>query len=308
MNISVIISTYNRSASLRRTLEHIDQMSVPEDMKWELIVIDNNSKDDTRDVAETFCTRTTISFKYFHESRQGLSFARNTGIQSASGEIIVFTDDDVIVDRDWIRNISKAFEKYDAACIGGKILPEWEKPPPVWLKGKLLEYLALCDYGEETVRMTEPRVWGANLAVRASMFQKYGLFNTTLGHTGGKLYGGEEQQYLERLLESGENIFYCPDILVHHCIPAYRIDKAYFRKWISDKGELSALQMGEYNKRNIFGVPLIVVRKTFQSMVLCMLEPFSRSTEDMQNQLNLYFNLGIIKGRLKHYKTKTESN
>jgi glucosyl-dolichyl phosphate glucuronosyltransferase len=308
MEISVIISTYNRSASLKRTLDHIDQIQIPEDLNWELIVVDNNSTDDTREVVERFLTQTKTICRYIHECRQGLSFARNTGIQHALGEIIVFTDDDVIVDKNWIRNISEAFGKHDAACIGGKILPQWEKPCPVWLKGKLLEYLALCDYGNETVRMSEPRVWGANLGIRASIFRKYGLFNTGLGHTGGKLYGGEEQQYLERLLDSGERIIYCPDILVHHCIPAYRINKAYFRKWISDKGELSALQMGEYKNRNIFEIPLIIIRRTFHSMMLYALEQFSKSRDDMQNQLNFYFNIGIIKGRLKYYREKTTSN
>ena len=301
MDFSVIICTYNRSDSLRRTLEHIRLMEVPAGIRWELLVVDNNSKDDTREVVESFRRDGGIDCTYRLEENQGLSFARNHGIRNARGGIIVFTDDDVLVDRHWIGNLRDAFESNgDAACIGGKILPRWEKPCPAWLKGRLLEYLACCDHGDETIRMSEPRLWGANLAIRSSMFRKYGMFDTRLGHTGGKLYGGEECQYLSRMLEGGERLMYCPKVLVHHCIPESRISKAYFRKWKSDKGELYGLQMGEYRGRNLFGIPLIVLRKTLRGLIDCAMDPFAGRKDSIQNQLDLCYHLGIIRGRLKY--------
>jgi len=309
MDISVIICTYNRSDSLRRTLEHLQNMEVPEEIRWELLVVDNNSKDDTKAVAESFREIMKIRFTYLLEKNQGLSFARNNGIRHAAGDVIVFTDDDVLVDKSWIGNIHEAFRKHvEAACIGGKILPRWEKPCPAWLKGRLLEYLACCDHGDETKRMSEPRLWGANLAMRSSMFRKYGLFDTRLGHTGGKLYGGEECQYLDRMLASGECILYCPEIIVHHCIPESRIRKAYFRKWKSDKGELYALQMGDYEGRNLFGIPLIVIRKTFRYLLDSATDSFRGPKDDIRNQLDLHYHLGIIRGRLKYRNNKKNLN
>jgi glycosyltransferase involved in cell wall biosynthesis len=301
MDISVIICTYNRSDSLRRTLEWIRLMEVPPGIRWELLVVDNNSKDDTREVVESFRRDGGIDCTYLLERNQGLSFARNNGIRNAKGGIIAFTDDDVLVDRHWIGNLRDAFENHrDAACIGGKILPRWEKPCPPWLKGRLLEYLACCDHGDETLRMSEPRLGGANLAIRSHMVVKYGLFDTRLGHIGGKLYGGEECQYLSRMLEAGECLMYCPEVLVHHCIPASRISKAYFRKWKSDKGELYGLQMGAYAGRNLFGVPLIFIRKTLKGLIDCAMDPFAGRKDSIRNQLDLYYNLGVIRGRLKH--------
>lgn len=301
MDISVIICTYKRPDSLRRTLEHIRLMEIPAGIRWELLVVDNNSGDDTREVVESFRRGAGIDCAYLLEKSQGLSFARNNGIRRAKGGIIAFTDDDVLVDRHWIGNLRDAFESHrDAACIGGKILPRWEKPCPAWLKGRLLEYLACCDHGDETMRMSEPRLWGANLSIRSSMFRKYGMFDTRLGHAGGKLYGGEECQFLSRMLESGECLMYCPEVLVHHCIPESRISKAYFRKWKSDKGELYGLQMGEYRGRNLFGIPLIVIRKTLRGLLDCALDPFMGRKDSIQNQLDLYYHLGVIRGRLKH--------
>ena len=167
MDISVIICTYNRSGSLRRTLEHIRKMTVSERVNWELLVVDNNSKDDTPAVVESFKKSTNIRCRYIFEINQGLSFARNAGINNATGEIIVFTDDDVLVDNNWINNIYDAFKTHgDVACIGGKILPAWEKSPPKWLKGELLNILALCDLGEEKKYLSEVKVWGANLSFR----------------------------------------------------------------------------------------------------------------------------------------------
>lgn len=301
MDISVVICTYNRSESLRRTLEHIRLMEVPPGVRWELLVVDNNSKDATGAVVESFRREGGIDCTCLLEKNQGLSFARNNGIRHAKGGIVAFTDDDVLVDRHWIGNLLDAFESHrDAACIGGKILPRWEKPCPAWLKGILLEYLACCDHGDETMRMHKPRLWGANLSFRSSVFKKYGMFDTQLGHTGDKLYGGEECQYLSRMLDSGECLMYCPKVLVHHCIPESRITKAYFRKWISDKGELYGLQLGEYNGRNLLGIPLIVIRKTMRGLFDCALDPFTGTKDGIQNQLDLYYHLGIIRGRLKH--------
>jgi glycosyltransferase involved in cell wall biosynthesis len=301
MDISLVICTYNRSGSLRRTLEHVRKMEVPEGISWELLVVDNNSKDDTAAVVESFRNAAGIRCRYLMEKNQGLSFARNLGIRHASGEIVVFTDDDVLVDRHWLKNIRDAFGRDDdVACVGGKILPFWEVPPPAWVKGELLNILALCDLGAEEKRLSEIRIWGANLSFRASILRKYGGFDTEFGHKGGKLYGGEETRYLQELINGGEKILYCPDVLVHHCIPEFRLRKRYFRKWYFDKGEFHALMLGKYEKRNIMGIPLITIKRIFLDawnyVATCLSDPGNA----MPCQMSLVYNVGIVRGRIKY--------
>jgi glycosyltransferase involved in cell wall biosynthesis len=100
---------------------------VPDDSSWEVILVDNNSDDDTRLVFEEFEKHYESKIRYIFEEKRGISHARNRGIKAARGEIIAFTDDDVIVDNYWIQNIEKAFKEHnDVACVGGKILPVWE--------------------------------------------------------------------------------------------------------------------------------------------------------------------------------------
>lgn len=307
--ISVVICTYNRKDTLRKTLISLGEMFVPVDLSWELIIVDNNSRDETKRVVHDFIDSSRISCKYVFERVQGKAYALNHGVKEAKGDIIALTDDDVIVDKNWLLNIQNAFKDNNIACLGGKILPIWEKPRPEWLEGKcLFDILAIVDLGNEMIKLSKPIIWGANLSIKSSVFKNYGYFDTSLGHMGGKIYGSEDTEMVRTILNNNETVIYSPNVLVYHCIPGKRLKRSYFRKWVYDKGELRGLQMGEYKKRNIFEIPLIILRKTFHSMALCMWDQFSNSKDGMQNQLNLYFNLGIIKGRLKYYKGKTTSN
>ena len=187
LKISVVICTYNRSESLKRTLTSVGEMTGMEPGVWELLIVDNNSNDDTRVVVEKFIGTLKVDCRYVFEAKPGLSNARNRGIREARGESIAFTDDDVLVDPDWLRNVLGEFENADVACIGGKILPIWEKPCPKCLQGHLLNFLSLQDLGEEKIKLAKPLIWGANLAIRSAMFRKYGVFDARLGHSGGKL-------------------------------------------------------------------------------------------------------------------------
>lgn len=271
-----------------------------------MIIVDNNSRDGTREVVQQFIESSSVPCRYVVEKKQGLSHARNRGIEEATGEILAFTDDDVVIDACWLPNLTKEFENDEVSCIGGKILPEWEKPRPRWLEGDLLNILALQDLGEERIRLSDPVIWGANLAVRASMFRRYGFFNTSLGNTGGKFYGGEETEFIRMLLEKGEKVIYCPDVLVHHCIPGSRMRKSYFRKWMYDKGELKALQMGEYRERNLSGIPYYLLTETARSSIRYVQKQLSFSPGAFRSQLVLIHHLGLLVGRWRYHHGRKE--
>lgn len=301
MDISVIICTYNRSASLRMTLRSLTRMSIPRDLDYEILIVDNNSRDDTKEVVATFIANSGLRCTYVFEKEKGLSNARNKGIGVSAGEIISFTDDDVLVDEKWLSNIVDTYRKTPKlSCLGGKILPIWEKPRPKWLAGDLLNFLALQDLGDKEMTMSTPTLWGANLSIRSSMFKKYGLFDRKLGNTDGKLYGGEETRFLQTLLDNGEPIRYDPGIIVHHCIPESRIRKSYFRKWVWDKGELGAMEMGEYRRRNLFGVPFYILRRLTVDSGKYLSSVLAAPDKAFRQQLIVFFDIGTISGRLKH--------
>src|SRR5260221_6988879 len=132
MKLSLIICTYNRCENLGLALETLCHLKNPRDIVWELIVVDNNSTDQTRACCDRFQDR--LPLRYVFEARQGQSCARNRGIRESNAPIVAFTDDDVDLDQGWLASLCDAVAKHrDADFYGGRILPRWQSPPPQWL-------------------------------------------------------------------------------------------------------------------------------------------------------------------------------
>ncbi|MEW5746942.1 MAG: glycosyltransferase [Nitrospirota bacterium] len=300
MKASVVVCTYNRAVSLKRTLASLAAMAPPDDAEWELLVIDNNSPDATREAVEEFAGTAPLTVRYVFEPQQGLSYARNRGVREARGEIIAFTDDDIVVDALWLRNIVRAFREHDAGCIGGKIIPLWSQPRPAWFTSELFWYLALLDLGDEVRILTEPQLWGANFAVKASLFSRYGYFNPAAGRIGEKLYAGEETQFIRTLIGNGEKVCYVPDIVVHHVVPAERIRKSYFRRTIFDRGEQLALETETGGDPTLMGVPLQELPSVAGKLWNYLHALMRRQRRAFNEQLDLVGNMGYIVGKIKY--------
>src|SRR5579863_5799453 len=130
MPISVVVCTYNRARSLGKTLESVVAQSLPQGVEWEIIVVDNNSKDSTRQVVEEFQSRYKGRFRYLLEERQGVSFARNTGIRESIGEVLAFIDDDETAAPGWLQNLTANLFSGEWAGAGGPIVSQWDRPRP----------------------------------------------------------------------------------------------------------------------------------------------------------------------------------
>jgi glycosyltransferase involved in cell wall biosynthesis len=242
MDASIVICTCDRADLLRQALKHLAASSLPRECTCEVIVVDNNSSDHTSDVVEEFKGESACAVRYVFECEPGLSNARNSGVRQAAGDLVIFTDDDVRVSEHWLAKFGVAFRETEADCIGGRILPDWEVPPPKWLGQELYNQLALLDLGRERIQVDRPCLWGANVGFRRSVFEEHGMFNTSLGRRPGRLYAGEESDMIRRVLGGGGSAWYCPELLVHHRIPVSRMRKSYFRKWRYDQGRLEASQ------------------------------------------------------------------
>ncbi|MGB7434374.1 MAG: glycosyltransferase, partial [Candidatus Acidiferrum sp.] len=257
MNVSLIICTYNRCESLLKTLESVAASVLPPSIEWEVVVVDNNSQDQTSAAVEEFSDRHPGRFRYLFEPTQGLSNARNAGILAAQGEVIAFTDDDVIVHPSWLLNLTRPLLERSWAGAGGRVLPfqgvvlpPWlSLSPPYDLGGRVA---ALFDQGGEPKELNLPP-YGANMAFRREMFQKYGHFRRDLGRRPDSLIGGEETEFGTRLIAARERLFYEPSAIVYHPVPEERLTKDYLLSWSFDFGRALILQKGK--RSPVLGIP-----------------------------------------------------
>ena len=231
MRATVVICTFNRANSLRNTLMSIEKLVLPKDLLWELIIVDNNSCDNTRNVVEGFSSETKLNIRYVFEKRQGLSNARNRGIKESKGDIIVFSDDDMEFDPNWLFQIITIFEQFDCICVAGKIIPKWPNKRPRWLieKGpyRMTAFDGRFDLGNQAQEITIPP-FGGNMAFVKTAFNKYGFFRSDLGRSGNNLMANEENEFCDRLLDAGEKIVYSPKAIVHHLLDSTQETKRYY--------------------------------------------------------------------------------
>ena len=300
MDLSVIVCTYNRSASLGRTLSSFLQ-STPDGLSWELLVIDNDSTDETKQVVESFITASKLDVRYIFEGKRGLSEARNRGLREARGEIIIFTDDDVIVSPTYLPHVKKAFDELDAMCVGGKVLLEDNLTKPTWWDERCDGAVGKFDRGDSVIvaGRTDHALMGigANMSFRRSAFEKYGLFRTDLGRNGADLTMGEDAEMFQRLKKSGERVIYCPGALVYHCPAPQRFSKPYLRRVYYRLGEwgfMRDLDLPERTPR-IFGVPRWKYRLLLQNLWNTLFNlVIGNRKEALWQELNLRLSLGYL--------------
>ena len=231
MKLSVIICTYNRAKYIGPLLESIVANDLSKN-DYEILLVDNNCTDNTHDICNTFAyAHPDVLFRYLTESEQGLSAARNKGIKEARGEIIVYIDDDALVDPWYLLTIVEymSSNKNCMAC-GGPIYPLYETQEPDWMTRWTKELLTAYMYfgNKECVYPGERYPGGGNAAYRALVFKEIGLFNTDLGRKGNNLMGSEEKDIFDKMRSRGWKPIYLPKMILHHIIPQTKLEKDYF--------------------------------------------------------------------------------
>jgi glucosyl-dolichyl phosphate glucuronosyltransferase len=282
VTITVILCTHNRDQSLRKALESVAVSAMPESIEWEVLVVDNNSNDQTRAVVEEFSGKHPSRFRYLFEPQPGKSYALNSGIRAARGDVLAFMDDDVIVEPTWLQNVTAPLRGGQWAGAGGRVLPQWISPPPRWvpLAGRNpLAVLALFDLGTESGPLAEPP-FGTNMAFRRSIIEKYGGFRLDLGPRPGSEIRGEDTEFGRRLLQAGEHLWYEPSAVVIHPVQTHRLRQQYFLTWWFDKGRANHLEFGnpKDTKWVVAGIPLFMFRRLAMGMLrwIVAIEPSRR--------------------------------
>lgn len=231
MLLSIIVCTYNREKYIYDCLQCLAKNTCQTD--WEIVFVNNQSTDGTKSEYERFVSDyPKVNIRYFLETEQGLSFARNRGIKEAKGDWLVFLDDDAMVGEDYIVNLKEQLQTCpEASAFGGQIVPFFEDKEPEWLSKWSMGFVSAIDMGEKVKRFEEGKFpIGANMGISRKAIESVGNFNTQLGRTKQLLLGGEEKDLFLRMHAADLQIYYFPRIAVKHCIPAHRTTDSFIQK------------------------------------------------------------------------------
>jgi glucosyl-dolichyl phosphate glucuronosyltransferase len=240
--ITAIICTYRRTDTLEAAITSLLQQSLPP-QQYEVLVIDNNSRDTTATIVERRQLEAVTALFYIEETKQGLSYARNTGLDRARGKIVAFLDDDAEADPNWLQALLNVYEaESNAWAVGGKVLPIWDAERPAWLTNEMLRSFSLVDWGSMTRSLQWPeRIIGTNCSFRKNIFSEIGQFAEDLGRRGQELLGNEDTEIQERIHQRGYTIIYTPDAIVYHRVPKERLTKNYLYQRNFGSGKSEAL-------------------------------------------------------------------
>ncbi|MDO8475199.1 MAG: glycosyltransferase family 2 protein [Candidatus Rokubacteria bacterium] len=308
MDVSVLIATYNRAISLGRTLTALQGQRTAPGLTWELVVVDNNSSDDTRAVVSAAGAGFPVPMRYIFESRQGVSHARNTGIDNAKGGIIAITDDDCRPEPAWLQNVVDCMQRWDADILGGRILPEWSSPPPPWLATDRHLWTTLAMLDDSVVRRVELgpwqrehgfRVWTANMAIRRSVCEMGRCFDPAIGPRGKKKYSHEDILFVRKMVEAGKIVVYDPTPTVHHWVGPERMRKGFFRRHSFYYGEGSAFRTGPPKGRHIVGIPPFLVGAIARNVVAWIGAALRRDPESFCQEREIHESIGYLSGYVK---------
>lgn len=229
--ISVILCTYNRDKYIYNVLKSVAENDYPHD-QYEIVLVNNNSTDGTENECRRFqADYPDIRFRYFLETNQGLSYARNCGIRNAQGDLLVYVDDDATVNPEYLKTYSNFFTHHpEAVAAGGPILPVYETEEPEWMthytRQLITGKLFLGNNQREFPRGAFPG--GGNSCYRKSVFDTVGLFNVELGRKGNSLIGAEEKDLFDKMTTHGMHFYYLPNAILYHIIPLHKLTQDYF--------------------------------------------------------------------------------
>lgn len=232
MSISIVICTYNRASYLKSCLLSLVNQSLSQAaLEVEIVIVDNNSSDATKNVVEELQNQSRFPLRYIFEPQQGLSFARNAGIQASQFEIIAFLDDDAVALPDWLESILLTFSSTPSSVVCGPIDLNWESSKPSWLPESMFYFLGFLSFGNTIRELTQPgeSPFGGNVAIKKDIFSQVGFFNPKLGRVGARLLDSEEIDLFSRVRKSGAKIWYCPSMKIRHAVAAARTRKDFFK-------------------------------------------------------------------------------
>ncbi len=272
--VSIIIPTYNRCQLIGATIESCFRQSYPKD-SYEIIIADNNSSDSTASVIEELKSKSPVPLRYILEPKQGAHHARNTAAKESRGELLYFTDDDMIADEKILENMTKVFDlDFNIAVVGGRVLPKWEFDPPEWLLKFFNDgTLSLIDRPEKLIIADyDFGIFSCHQMIRKEILFECGGFNPDI--TKEKLIGNGETGLNIKILNAGYSFGYTSEAVSYHSIPRSRMTQRYINSRFGNQGNCDSFtnfRKNEYSKKNMLRVVFfanlpMIFKKYFKSL------------------------------------------
>jgi glucosyl-dolichyl phosphate glucuronosyltransferase len=304
--LAVVIPTYNRREILKRTLLSLQVAEIPVGLEVIVVVVDNNSKDGTAEMVASLAESSAVPICVVTEKRQGSAYARCCGMESSSGDLVAFLDDDEAVDPSWYKTIGREFSDPRIEFIGGCQLPEWGAPPPVWLPPDYECVLALVPPGpySEFNKDFPGMLMGGNAVLRRSTFARVGGYSSYAGRTDKGLLSMEDVDFYQRLLAHRIVGRHVPDLSVYHLVPPHRLTRKYFRRWYFGHSASEGMRDHHQRGRVVYfaGIPRHLFGSAVRALAwvpwylirgnLCMA---------FHHELSFWTLLGFIKGKLLNH-------
>lgn len=258
MFLSVIICTYNRERYIYNILRSVAENDLPHS-EYEIVLVDNNCTDNTAKECQRFHEEfPQIQFQYIVETQQGLSYARNCGIRHSTGDVLVYVDDDALVNKEYLSTYARFFaQNPEAVAAGGPIEPKYDGcEEPKWMS----HYTRQLVTGKLNLGNSERRFpngafpGGGNAAYRKTVFDTIGLFNVELGRKGNSLIGAEEKDLFDKMTSHGMDFYYLPTAILYHLIPPKKLTQDYFDRLtygigVSERYRTLQISKNKYHKR-----------------------------------------------------------
>jgi len=294
--ITVILCTHNHANRLQKTLDSLKNLISPS-QPWEFLVVDNNCTDETGNVlAEKQWRPIGVPVRIVHEKKLGLSNARNRGLSAATGQYLLFLDDDETPDPQWLAAYEKEMLAHSPDALGGRIdvlFEHGDRPP--WLRDELLGFLGKLDRGEPHW-MSDPSTpfYGGNFAVRRDVFGIIGDFDTDLGRKGRVNAGGEDTDFYRRLLEHHQKIYWVPTAIINHRIRADKLRRSYFLDLHYHLG----LMEGTRNRANSRRIPpRYIFGQLLRSLKTTFHQRFRQGKDSsLRTEMNAVYFVGYLLG------------
>jgi glycosyltransferase involved in cell wall biosynthesis len=314
MKLDVIVPTYNRHEMLKRTLDSLMAARVPAGLSVRVTVVDNNSKDSTRETVEGYIEKYGMErVRYLFETAQGRSPALNAGIRATDGDLVGTIDDDEEIDAGWYEQVYAAFSDQSVDFIGGPCAPRWGMERPAWFPPDYRGVVGWVDGGDKRCAFDEnyPGIlMGGNSVLRRTILEKVGLYTTALGRTDKHLLSCEDEDMYHRLRDAGARGFYLPKLIIYHYIPPERLTRRYFRQWSFWRGvSMGVIDRGRRSPVHYFmGVPRWIVGKAVRGAVRKIIRVVSFDKDraaSFADELAVWDFAGFFYG--KHFYKETKS-
>lgn len=296
--INIVFASHNGARTLPRMLEALSHVEIPSE-GWKIIAVDNASTDATAQILESFGARLPIVVA--HHGNKGKNSALNSALALIDGELIVFTDDDIVPARDWLTCLKSAADANpDYDVFGGAIEPDWPQPPPKWITEQVhlgVTY-ALTDPALPAGEISPKLVWGPNMMIRRRVFSDGHRFSESIGPRAGTSYiMGSETEFTTRLASLGYRSWFAADAQVRHMIRPEQMDRAWILGRALRYGRTTA--MNEFRNGTVklegapFGAPRWLYRAVAGNALQAVLRgAWYRSPASFRHAWRAYYYLG----------------